>query len=117
MSWKQTITLRQLQQKGRHCETIDGHKILLIWNNNSVHAIASQCPHFKLPLTKAVITDENTIVCPFHKSAFNLESGKPECWSPWPPALGTVLGKISKPKNLKVYPVRIDEDMITVDVT
>ncbi|KTD56560.1 dioxygenase, ferredoxin subunit [Legionella santicrucis] len=116
MSWKQTISLDQLQQKGRHCETIDGHKILLIWHNDTVHAVASQCPHFKLPLTKGVITDENTIVCPFHKSAFDLTTGQSECWSPWPPVLGTVLGKLSKPKNLKIYPVRIDNDKIIVDV-
>ncbi|KTC79585.1 dioxygenase, ferredoxin subunit [Legionella cherrii] len=116
MSWKPTITLSQLQQKGRHCETIDDHKILLIWHNDKVYAIASQCPHFKLPLTKGTITDENTIVCPFHKSAFNLTTGSPECWSPWPPAVGTVLGKLSKPKNLKIYPVRIDNDMIHVEV-
>ncbi|KTD19092.1 Rieske (2Fe-2S) protein [Legionella jordanis] len=115
-SWKPAVTLSELQKKGRHCATIDGHKILFIWNNNSIHAVASQCPHFKLPLTKAVVTEENTIVCPFHKSAFNLESGKPECWTPWPPAVGTVLGKISKPKHLRIYPVRIDDDMISVDV-
>lgn len=116
MSWKPTITLNELQQKGRHCETIEGHKILLIWHNETVHALASQCPHFKLPLTKGEITAENTIICPFHKSAFNLETGHPECWSPWPPAVGTLLGKISKPKNLKIYPVRIDNNQISVNI-
>lgn len=116
MSWKQTITLAQLQQQGRHCETIDNHKILLIWHNDKVHAIASQCPHLKLPLTKGKIIDNNSIICPFHKSAFNLTTGTPECWSPWPPAIGTLLGKISKPKNLKIYPVKIEDEIIQVDV-
>lgn len=116
MVWKTALSLSQIQEKGRQCETIDGHKILFIWHNEQVHAIASQCPHFKLPLTKGEITDDNTIVCPFHKSAFDLESGEVACWSTWPPAIGTVLGKISKPKNLKIYPVQVENNQIKVDI-
>lgn len=115
MAWKEVMTVGELQEKGRHCATVDGHKILFIWHNDTVHAVASQCPHFKLPLTKGQITNENTLVCPFHKSAFDLETGKATCWSPWPPAVGALLGKLSKPKNLRIYPVRIEDARVMVE--
>tara|TARA_Y100000588_G_C14182596_1_gene894341 strand:- start:638 stop:991 length:354 start_codon:yes stop_codon:yes gene_type:complete len=116
MVWKNAIELSFLKDKERHCETIDGHKILFIWHDNEVHAIASQCPHFKLPLIKGKITEDNEIICPFHKSVFDLNSGQATCWSPWPPAIGTVLGKISKAKNLKVYPTQINDNQILVAI-
>lgn len=116
MAWKMAANLSQVQENGRYCATIDGHKILFIWHNNNIHAVASQCPHFKLPLAKGKITEDNTIVCPFHKSAFDLASGEVQCWSPWPPAVGTLLGKISKPKNLTIYPVRIEGTQVMVEV-
>ena len=116
MAWKMAMELNLIQEKGRHCETVDGHKILFIWHNDTVQAVASQCPHFKLPLAKGEITDKNTIICPFHKSAFDLSSGEALCWSPWPPAIGSVLGKISKPKSLKIYPVQIENNQVMVEI-
>ena len=117
MNWKTAGSLNALKEQGRICQTIDTHKILLIWHEDNVIAIQSQCPHFKLPLTKGVISKNNTITCPFHKSEFDLTTGAVKQWSPWPPAVGTVLGKISKPKTLKVYPVRIENDEIQIQLT
>ncbi len=117
MAWKEALELTQLQEQQRHVATIDGNKILFLWHKDNVHAMSSQCPHFKLPLTKGKITDQNTIVCPFHKSEFDLDSGEVACWSPWPPAIGKVLGKVSPAKSLKIYPTRIEQGKIMVDIT
>lgn len=116
MVWKAAVDLAQLQQKERETLLIDGHKILFIWHKEQVHAVQAQCPHFKLPLTKGKITDECAIICPFHKSEFDLTTGDVKCWSPWPPAVGNLLGKVVKPKNLKIYPTRIEQGKIEVDV-
>lgn len=116
MAFKPVMELAELQKIGRQVKTIDGHKILFIWNQDQLYAIQSQCPHLKLPLTKGKITDHSTIICPFHKSEFNLCTGKPECWSPWPPVVGNILGKLSSPKNLKIYPTQIDNGHIMVDI-
>lgn len=116
MAWKEAIALSHLQKNIRQTEVIDGHKILFIWHQEQVHAIQSQCPHLKLPLAKGKITETCAIVCPFHKSEFDLTTGKANCWSTWPPAIGPLLGKISKPKDLRVYPVRIDNDVISVEI-
>ncbi|MDP1604958.1 MAG: Rieske (2Fe-2S) protein [Legionella sp.] len=116
MAWKKAIELSLLQQKIRHTSVIDGHKILFIWHQGKVHAMQSQCPHLKLPLVKGKITEECAIVCPFHKSEFDMNTGKANCWSTWPPGIGPLLGKVSRPKDLKIYSTRVDEGTINVEI-
>lgn len=113
--WMQALNLKDLQESKRHKMKVNEQEILLLWHQDRVHAIQSKCPHFKLPLMKGELTDKCEIVCPFHKSAFDLKSGDVACWSPWPPVLGSMLGKISKEKQLKVYPTKIEEEVIWVD--
>ena len=116
MGWHAAINLTQLQQSNRETIVIEGNKILFIWHDEKVHAVQAQCPHLKLPLAKGTITDDGDLVCPFHKSTFELTTGAVKCWSPWPPVLGTLLGKLSQPKTLKIYPTRIENDQIFVEL-
>lgn len=116
MAFKPAVELSKLQQENRFVTLIDGKKILLIWHKDQVHAINSQCPHLKLPLARGKITENNTIICPFHRSEFNLSNGESICWSTWPPALGSLLGKISKEKNLTIYPTQIKNGHVYVNV-
>ena len=117
MGWKAATTLTQLQQLNRETLTIDGNKILFIWHDEKVHAVQAQCPHLKLPLAKGTITDDAELVCPFHKSAFDLSTGAVKCWSTWPAVLGPLLGKVSTPKPLKIYPTRIENDQVFVELS
>lgn len=116
MAWKAALDLAQLQSAERETLVIDNHKILFIWHKEQVHAVQAQCPHFKLPLSKGKINDDCAIVCPFHKSEFDLTSGEVKCWTPWPKAVGNLLGKVVKPKKLTVYPTRISEGKIEIDI-
>jgi nitrite reductase/ring-hydroxylating ferredoxin subunit len=116
MVWKAAIDLAELQEKERETAVIDGNKILFIWNKEQVHAVQAQCPHFKLPLSKGKITEECAIICPFHKSEFDLATGRVKSWSPWPAGIGNLLGKLVKPKELKIYPTRIEEGKVFVDL-
>jgi nitrite reductase/ring-hydroxylating ferredoxin subunit len=116
MTFKPAMDLANLQKESRIVTLIEGKKILFIWHNNHVHAIESQCPHLKLPLAKGKITENDSIVCPFHKSEFDLNSGETKCWSPWPPVVGNLLGKITKERNLKVYPTQIENGQILVEI-
>lgn len=116
MAWKPAIDLADLQQKERETVVIDGKKILFIWHKEQVHAVQAQCPHFKLPLGKGKITEDCAIICPFHKSEFDLCTGDVKSWSPWPPAVGNLLAKVVKPKNLQVYPTRIEQGKVHVDL-
>ncbi len=116
MVWKAAINLVHLQQNNRQTATIDGHKILFIWHDEQVHAVQAQCPHMKFPLAKGKVTDDCTLVCPLHKSAFDLKTGAVKCWTPWPPVVGALLGKLSKPKELRIYPTRVDNGEIFVEL-
>lgn len=116
MAWKAAIDLAQLQQNQRETAMVDGNKILFIWHADQVHAVQAQCPHLKMPLAKGKITEDCAIVCPFHNSAFDLETGAVKCWSTWPPAIGALLGKLSKPKKLRIYPTRIDKGQVFVEL-
>ncbi len=116
MVWKTAIQLEHLQQTNRQSVTIDGHKILFILHNEEVHAVQAQCPHMKLPLAKGEVDGECALVCPFHKSTFDLKTGTVKCWTPWPPVVGALLGKLSKPKNLRVYPTKIEGGDIFVEL-
>ncbi|BCA97063.1 hypothetical protein TUM19329_34240 [Legionella antarctica] len=117
MAFTPAVELTKLQQENRYVTLIDGKKILFIWHKEQVYAIESQCPHLKLPLAKGKITDNGSIICPFHKSEFNLTNGESLCWSTWPPVVGNLLGKISKEKNLKVYPTQIENGQILVELS
>lgn len=116
MTWKAAVSLNKLQQNMRETVVIDGHKILLIWHDDHVYAVQAQCPHLKLPLAKGRITDDCALVCPFHKSEFDLKTGEVKCWSTWPPAIGSLLGKLSKPKELRIYPTLVDKGQIFVEL-
>lgn len=116
MAWKEVMELKDLQQKIRVTSVVDDHKILVIWHQEKIYAMQSQCPHLKLPLKNGKITDDAAIVCPFHKSEFDLTSGKANCWSVWPPGIGPLLGLASKPKYLRIYPTRVAEGKISVEI-
>jgi nitrite reductase/ring-hydroxylating ferredoxin subunit len=116
MSWEQVATLSQLKVEQRLVVEAQGKKILLLLKDDKVHATDAKCPHLGLSLAKAKINDNQELVCPFHKSAFDLCTGEVKCWSPWPKVIGGFLGKISKPKALEVFPVRIEEDKIMLEL-
>jgi nitrite reductase/ring-hydroxylating ferredoxin subunit len=116
MAFVTVMQLSQLKDQGRVTKIVNEKKVLLIWHNNKVHAVQAQCPHLKLPLTKAKINENDEITCPFHKSKFDLCTGEVKCWSTWPPVIGSLLGKVSKQKNLQVYKTKIKDEMVMVNI-
>lgn len=87
----------------------DGLEILIAADlKGSIYAAANICPHLGTPLDQGTINAQGALVCPLHKSAFSLESGKlVGDWCPFPPVLGPlVLGKLQPPRDLAVFPVR-----------
>lgn len=115
MAWISALPLTQLQANIQHKIIIKDEVILLLLHKDSVHAIAARCHHLKLPLAKGKLSDACVIICPFHKSEFDIKTGKVLRWSPWPPVVGKLLGKISKEKPLKIYPTNVEDGMVLVD--
>jgi nitrite reductase/ring-hydroxylating ferredoxin subunit len=45
-----------------------------------------------------------------------MATGEVQEWVTWPPGVGTVLGAVSKEKDITVYPTKVAEGTIWIDV-
>ena len=116
MNWIKACAEADLPQGARKRVQIEGNDILILWHEDQIHAVSNKCPHMGLPLEKGKVTDENTLVCPWHKSAFDLDTGDVKAWSPWPPGLGKLLGCLKKETALKIFPAKVENGEILVQV-
>lgn len=116
MSWIKVLSQNELPPNERKVVKVEQRAILLVHHNNQIYAVENSCPHLRLPLQKGKITEDGAIICPFHRSAFDLSSGNVKEWSPWPPGIGKFVGMIAKEKALSVFPTRVDEGSIWVEL-
>ncbi|NJO39186.1 MAG: Rieske (2Fe-2S) protein [Cyanobacteria bacterium CRU_2_1] len=116
MNWVKVLAQDALPKDARKVVTVGNHAILLLHHGEQIYAMDNACPHMRLPLQGGKITADNAIVCPWHHSAFDLQSGAVKDWSPWPPGIGRVLAMVSKEKGLTVFPTRVEEGSIWVDI-
>jgi nitrite reductase/ring-hydroxylating ferredoxin subunit len=115
MSWTKVLTVEALSPGERQVVKVGDRSLLLINNAGEIYAVDNACPHLKLPLKKGKITEDGAIVCPWHKSAFDLCTGNVKNWTPWPPGVGKVMAMVSQQKNLSVFPTRVEEGHIWVE--
>ena len=113
MNWIQALATSELPEGERQVVQLGERSILLIHHQGQVYALASRCPHMRLPLKGAKI-EGYTLTCPWHHSAFDLRTGDVMAWSPWPPAVGRMLGTLSREKALPLYPTKVEEGSIWV---
>ncbi|MDA1191833.1 MAG: Rieske (2Fe-2S) protein [Candidatus Poribacteria bacterium] len=73
--------------------------IAVIKKNDELHAINDTCPHMGGSLGTGWMTDEGTIVCPWHGWEFRLKDGE----GVWPSGI-----------KVETYPVQVDDDVIYV---
>jgi nitrite reductase/ring-hydroxylating ferredoxin subunit len=116
MGWTKVIAAESLEPNGRQVVKVGTRKILLVNHENQLYAVDNTCPHLKMPMKNGKITEDGAIVCPIHRSAFDLGTGEVKDWCPWPPGVGKVLSMISQQKTLPVFPVRVEEGSIWVDI-
>ncbi|MBD2456464.1 Rieske (2Fe-2S) protein [Nostoc sp. FACHB-87] len=115
MGWTKVLAANALAPGAREVVNVGKRKILLLNHENKLYAVENTCPHLKLPLKNGKIED-GAIVCPFHRSAFDLGTGEVNNWCPWPPGVGKVLSLVSQQKTLPVFPIRVEEGSILIDV-
>ena len=78
---------------------VNGHKIAIFNDNGNFHAFDNMCPHRKGPLGDGAL-DGGIVTCPWHGWRFDVKTGK--C--------------ATMPISLKRYPVKIEGDIVLVDV-
>ncbi len=98
MGWTKVFPVDELVSGTKKVAKVGQRKILLINHEGNLYAVDNACPHVKLPLKNGKVTEDGAIVCPFHRSAFDLKTGAVKEWSTWPPLVGKALGSIA-PKS------------------
>ena len=84
-----------------------GQDILIATDKGGkVFAAANVCPHIGTPLDQGTV-EGSAIVCPLHRSAFDLRTGKlVGPWCPAPPLIGPLTGKLKSPRELQTFQAR-----------
>jgi nitrite reductase/ring-hydroxylating ferredoxin subunit len=81
---------------------VDGRKSIAIYNlDGDFFATDDTCTHGDASLAEGDIED-GEVICPFHMGAFDIRTGEATA----PPCVSAI----------KVYPVRIENDMVYVQV-
>lgn len=116
MDWVRALGVSELLPGTQRRVNVGGHTVRLVSQSERIFAVSDVCPHMKLSLEGGKVTSDCFIVCPHHRSAFDLRTGTPREWSPWPPGIGRILGLISGEKPLQTYPVQVRDGDIWVQL-
>jgi len=115
MSWVRVLDQVGLPEGAREMVNVAGRNVLLIRHRGSVYAIQANCPHMGLPLELARIDDRQcALYCPWHRIAFDLQTGSVKEWAPWPPGAGPIVGDVRRENALTVFSVKVEDGAIWV---
>jgi nitrite reductase/ring-hydroxylating ferredoxin subunit len=116
VDWIDVLPDDELPDAQRRVVHVEGHPILLLRHHGQIYAVDNVCPHMGAALENGEVTEDATIVCPRHHSAFDLRTGEVKAWTPWPPGVGRLLGSVAREKPLRVYPTRVQDGSIWVSI-
>jgi nitrite reductase/ring-hydroxylating ferredoxin subunit len=116
VDWIRVAHAKELSEDTRQIVEVQGHRILLLMHEGQPYAVLNGCPHMGIPLRWGTVTEDRTIVCPFHHSVFDLETGEVKAWSPWPPVVGSLLAKVKPERPLTTFPAKIEKDAVWIGV-
>jgi 3-phenylpropionate/trans-cinnamate dioxygenase ferredoxin component len=92
-----------------------GYKFNLARVGDRYFASEARCPHMGGKLADGKL--EGTIVtCPVHGSQFDLADGRNIRWTNWSGAMLALTKIMKKPRNLRTYPVVIEQDTLFIEV-
>mmetsp|Transcript_15587 Transcript_15587/g.25825 ORF Transcript_15587/g.25825 Transcript_15587/m.25825 type:complete len:248 (-) Transcript_15587:673-1416(-) len=75
--------------------------------NGQVFASSNVCPHLGTPLHTGKVSQDGSIICSQHRSAWDLKTGEVKGeWCPYPPVLGKVFAAVAPPAPLLTYQAR-----------
>jgi nitrite reductase/ring-hydroxylating ferredoxin subunit len=115
MNWIEVLDA-PLPEGERQVVAAGGRKVLVLNHQGQYYAIDSACPHLKLPMKNGKITEDGAIVCPWHRSAFDLRTGAVKAWTPWPPVMGAMMAKVSTEKAIATFPTKVENERIWVEM-
>ncbi|KAK9803651.1 hypothetical protein WJX72_008276 [[Myrmecia] bisecta] len=98
---------------------VQGVNALLFWYRNQIYAIEARSPAegaYSEGFIKAKFTQDYAIECPATASTFSLKTGEIVDWYPTNPVLRVLTPKDTC-RPMDIYPVKLTQDAILVDVS
>lgn len=115
MDWIQLFPEQEIQEGARKLVKASTRRMFVLRFKGKLYAIESTCPHMRFSLQDGRITEDGGIICPFHHSAFDLETGDVKEWAPWPPSdSGPMIGSVVREHALVTFPVKTADGFIWV---
>lgn len=117
MKWNNAIKARRLKDGKKKMVTVRGKMIMVGRQDGALFATEALCRHMRWPLAWGGKVEDGCVRCPLHQTTHKIEDGSLQEWAPFPlfPPFGKVVGKLSRQKDLTIYPVREHEGMIQVE--
>jgi nitrite reductase (NADH) small subunit len=97
--WVSVARLADLEPRGRTLVRVNDMEIALFRVGDRVYAIDNRCPHRSGPLIRGFLEDGPSIRCPMHGWRYDLATGA-----------------CDRPAQATVFPVRLENDEIAVQV-
>jgi 3-phenylpropionate/trans-cinnamate dioxygenase ferredoxin component len=95
--------------------SVQGTDILLAKIEGKYYAVDNRCPHFGGDLSGSKL-DGTTIICPKHRSEFDLKDGHVIRWTDWSGIKLNLAKVLRSPRPLKIYSVKEDGDKIFLEI-
>ncbi|MCH1540810.1 MAG: Rieske 2Fe-2S domain-containing protein [Candidatus Poseidonia sp.] len=116
--WHNAMKSKKLKEGKKKMITVKGKLVMVARHDGILLATQALCRHMRWPLAYGGKIEDGCIRCPLHQTTYDLEDGSVKAWSPFPlfPPYGRLVGKMSREKDLKIYPVREHEGMIQIEL-
>ena len=115
-AWTRAVSDAELVEGSRLVVRAGAQEVLVVRQGGRVYALESHCPHMGRQLKDAHISVDGVLECPLHHSQFELATGRCRAWAPWPPLVGPMLGALRTRRDLRVFPTRLQDGAIWVNV-
>jgi len=108
MIYEKVATTSELKQGEKKKVIVQEKEILLVNINDAFYAVDNKCPHMGASLVDGKL-EGSSIICPKHGSSFDVTTGKVT-------GRGKILFINVNPKNLHVYPTKVEGENLLVGI-
>lgn len=105
----------ELPEGGMKELSANGRRILVARVGDMYYAVDGTCPHMGARLSEGNLV-KAILTCPRHGSQFDLSDGHVIRWTNFPGPISSVAKMIKRPRPLKTYAVKLEDDKILVEV-
>ena len=118
MVWRVVMKEGKLKPGKKKMRTVAKKMVLIGQTDDGYFATEALCRHMRWPLAYGGKVKDGCIRCPLHQTTHQIDDGELVEWSPFPllPSYGKLVGKLSRQKNLKVYPIRVKDGNIEIEI-